>query len=360
MNHKMRLRGAILGAGLILAGPVPLASAVTNPARSSSSMMNQIYVGDHLHTMGILGQRFFVAGHEAAGMSDDGGKSWKPMSSLKGADVMSWTTSSQTILAGGHVGLFKSTDKGATFKKMKFYGSTSDVHAIGASGKYVYLGSPQVGLLMSTDGGVTWKMRNAKVGQNFMGSMLVDPKNPKRIIAPDMSAGLTISSDAGLTWSPFGGPAGPMAVAWNSKNMKDIAAIGMMSSGITSDGGKTWKELRLPSGAAAIEYSSDGKKLIVGALVGNKAQIYSSVDRGKSWQTPAPAVTAKKVAAMDPNMPGMDHVEVASSSRPLALTLGTFGFGTSSVFVTALLLRRKDRAKIAEKKSMLASRGAGK
>jgi len=293
-------------------------------------------------------------------MSDNGGSSWTSMPSLKGADVMSWTTSSKTILAGGHNGLFRSTDSGASFKKMKFYGSTSDVHAIGAAGKIIYLGSPQVGLLMSTDGGATWKMRNSKVGQNYMGSMLVDPNNPKRIIAPDMSAGLAMSSDGGLTWSSLGGPGGPMAVAWNPKNIKVIAAIGMMSGGISTDAGKTWKLLTLPGGAAAIDFSPDGKKIFVGVLVGSKAQIYSSTNHGKTWQTSTAITPAKKVAAMDPNMPGMNHVQLASSNRPLALTLGTFGVGTSSVFVTAFLMRRKDRAKIAIKKSELASRGAGK
>lgn len=342
--------------GLLAVSPVG-ADASSNP---NSSMKNQIYVGDHLHTMSVMGNRFFVTGHDGAGMSDDGGRSWVATPSLNGADVMSWTTSSKTILAGGHIGLFISSDEGTTFKKIMFFGSASDVHAIGASGKLVYLGSPQVGLLMSTDSGITWKMRNAKVGQNFMGSMLVDPKNPKRIIASDMGAGLTMSTDAGLTWSPIGGPAGPMAVAWNSKNSKDIAAIGMMSSGVSDDGGKTWKEIRLPAGAAAIAYSADGRKLIAGVLVNTKAQIYTSSDRGKSWQTPTGSVVVKKVAVMDPNMPGMVHTEEVSTQRPLALTLGTFGFGTTSVFITALLLRRKDRATHAAKKSTMASRGAGK
>lgn len=357
MTKNLRLGIGIAVATLALSLSQPVAQAASG---QTGSMMNQIYVGDHLHTMSILGHRFFVTGHDGAGMSNNGGSSWTSMPSLNGADVMSWTTSSKTILAGGHNGLFKSTNNGVSFKKMKFYGSTSDVHAIGASGKIVYLGSPQVGLLMSTDGGTTWKMRNSKVGQNYMGSMLVDPKNPKRIIAPDMSAGLAMSTDGGLTWSSLGGPGGPMAVAWNPKNIKVIAAIGMMSGGISTDAGKTWKDLRLPSGAAAIDFSSDGKKMYVGVLVGTKAQLYTSVNQGKSWQTSAAATTAKKVAAMDPNMPGMNHVELASANRPLALTLGTFGVGTSSVFATAFIMRRKDRAKIAVKKSALASRGAGK
>lgn len=357
MRHITRLGVGFGMASLLVTGPLTGAQAASSPA---GSIMNQVYVGDHLHTMTVTGNRFFVTGHDGAGMSDNGGSSWASIPSLKGADVMSWTTSSKTILAGGHNGLFRSTNNGATFKKMKFYGSTSDVHAIGASGKNVYLGSPQVGFLMSTDGGTTWKMSNSKVGQNFMGSMLIDPKNPKRIIAPDMSAGLAISSDGGLTWSSLGGPGGPMAVAWNSKNTKEIVAIGMMGGGISMDAGKTWKELRLPSGAAAIDFSADGKKIYVGVLVGTKAQIYSSMNLGKSWQTSATPTTTKKVAGMDPNMPGMNHVELASADRPLALTLGTFGFGTSSVFIGALLLRRKDRRNLANKKALLASRGAGK
>lgn len=357
MTKTLRLGIGIAIATLAFGGSIPLADASSNLA---GSMMNQVYVGDHLHTMTVMGKRFFVTGHDGAGMSMNGGSSWTSMPSLNGADVMSWTTSSKTILAGGHNGLFKSTNNGVSFKKMKFFGSTSDVHAIGAAGKIVYLGSPQVGLLMSTDGGATWKMRNSKVGQNYMGSMLVDPSNPKRIIAPDMSAGLAMSSDGGLTWSSLGGPGGPMAVAWNPKNLKEIAAIGMMSGGISTDAGKTWKVLPLPGGAAAIDFSPDGKKIYVGVLVGSKAQLYSSINLGKSWQTSATPVATKKVAVMDPNMPGMDHVELASPDRPLALTLGTFGFGTFSVFVGALLLRRKDRKSLEKKKALLASRGAGK
>lgn len=346
MRQISKLGVGITLVGMIIASSPSGANAASQP---TGSMSNQIYVGDHLHTMSVMGNRVFMTGHDSAGMSDDGGRSWKHMTTLDGADVMGWTTTSNMILAGGHSGLFASTNKGVTFKRITFFGSTSDVHAIGASGKYVYLGSPQVSLLMSSDGGRSWKMRNSKIGASFMGSMLVDPKNPKHVIAPDMSLGLAVSSDGGLTWASLGGPAGPMAVAWNPKNRKEIAAIGMMSGGYSLDGGKNWKPLHLPSGAAAIDYSTDGKRLVVGVLVGNKAQVVTSLDHGKSWQAPSRTVTAKPVVAMDPNMPGMNHAEAAPAERPLAMTLGTFGFGTSSVFITALIMRRKDRSKLAAK-----------
>lgn len=360
MKQKTKLVLTILSASLAMAGPIPIMAAGAHAATSSKSASSEVFVGDHLHTMSVMGSRYFMTGHESAAMSLDGGKSWKPMHSLDGADVMSWTSSSQGLLAGGHVGLFKSRDKGSTFQKVSFFGATSDVHAIGASNKTAYLGSPQVGLLASTDGGVTWKMRNSKFGQNFMGTMLVDPKDPKRVIAPDMSTGLSISTDGGITWSSLGGPSGPMAVAWNSRNVKEIAAIGMMNGGISADGGRTWKNLPLPNGAAAIVFSADGKRLVVGVLHGNKGQIFTSSNRGKSWFPSNPVNQPKKVVAMDPNMPGMTHVEPASANRPLALLVGTFGFGTATVFGTAFLIKRKDQAKLAAKKRTLASRGSSK
>src|SRR3989442_6993082 len=69
----------------------------------------------------------------------------------------------------------------------------------------VYLGSPKAGLLASTDGGNSWQVRNAQAGRSFMGTILVDPTDSARLIAPDMAAGLSVSNDGGRTWKPLGG-----------------------------------------------------------------------------------------------------------------------------------------------------------
>ncbi len=349
--------GLVISVAMTLGGS-SIAYAEKLNQSSNPSLLHEIFVGSHLHTMTVMGDKLFVTGHDGAGMSSDGGRTWNSLSALNAADIMSWTSTPTSILAGGHVGLFKSTDKGLTFKKVKFFGSVTDVHAIGSSGRVVYIGSPQIGFLISDNGGSTWKLRNAKIGQGFMGSMLIDPKNPKRIVAPDMSQGLVTSADGGLTWTSFGGPPGPMALAWNPKNRKVIAAIGMMTSGITSNGGKTWTEISVPTGAAAIDFSADGKNLIVASLVGTKAEIFSSANQGKSWQQSSSPPAAKKQLAMDPNMPGMDHLNSTETSRPVALALGTFGVGTSAVFVTAIFLRKKDQATLAAKRTSLTSRGS--
>lgn len=86
-----------------------------------------------------------------------------------------------------------------------------------------------------------------------------------------------------------------------------------------------------------------------------------------SASTPTPVATEE----MDPNMPGMDdsdshstpdsHSEPVTSQtqeRPLKATLGIFGFGTISVLLSAVLLRRKDR-KLALAKQMARAEKVG-
>lgn len=357
----MVLSAAVLGVGLIIGGVFYMNNQSGNSPTASSSNKSQVYVGGDLHTLTAVGGQLYVTGHEAAGVSADGGKSWMSIPSLNNADVMAWSKTSTAFLVGGHSGLFRSTDGGATFTKIAFYGDASDVHSIGAAGDTIYLGSPQIGLLLSTDGGTTWKLRNKEVGQGFMGSMLVDPTNPQRVIAPDMQTGLVTSNDGGVTWTSLGGPTGAMSVAWNPINFEQIAAIGMSGGAISNDGGRTWEQLSLPQGASALAYSVNGQKLNVATLIGTNAQIFTSDDKGKNWNmASAMSTNSSDTPTMDPNMPGMEHTDATSTKRPLAIVLGTFGLGTSSVFLAAGFLRRKDRARKLAKRATHATSGTHK
>lgn len=197
---------------------------------------------------------------------------------------MGWASASDAVLVGGHPGLYRSTDGGATFSKASGAGAVGDVHAIGGTGKTVYVGSPESGLLASSDGGKTWKTVNAEVGRSFMGTILVDPKDPRRLIAPDMSSGLQTSADGGKTWKELGGPMGAMAAAWNPEDMNRIIAVGMDGAQLSTDGGRTWKEADLPEGTSAVGYDAAGSTLYAGALDGQNARTYRSTDGGTTWK----------------------------------------------------------------------------
>lgn len=238
-------------------------------------------VGGDLHTVAALEDALYVGGHAAAAVSTDDGRTWSDIPSLQGADAMGWAVTSDAILAGGHPGLFGSDDGGATFSKMPT--PFADVHGLGGAGDTAYAASPESGLLVSTDGGANWEVRNAEVGRSFMGTILVDPADPARLIAPDMAGALAVSTDGGATWSALGGPSGAMAAAWNPSDTDEIIAVGMSGSARTTDGGATWEELGLPRGASAVSYAEDGSAIYAGVLSGVQAVTYVSTDGGSTW-----------------------------------------------------------------------------
>jgi photosystem II stability/assembly factor-like uncharacterized protein len=259
---------------------VPSSWAATQPTKPPKMMT---FVGGDIHTLTFTKDGLFVTGHEGGSFSTNEGVKWKSVAAFKGADIMAWATMDSGYLAGGHNGLFRSTNGGKFFTRVSFYGKASDVHSLGATAKNVYMGSPQVGFLRSTNSGKSWKVVNEKFGEGFMGSMLVDPANPLRVIAPDMNNGLVITTDGGKSWMRFGGPSGVMSVAWNPKNHQEIVALNMELGAVTKNNGKTWSTFPVPMGSSAVAVSSDGLRLLVAVLTGDEAKIFSSADMGKSW-----------------------------------------------------------------------------
>lgn len=268
---------------LILGFSLSVTSSASAASTSKVVKRATTFVGGDVHTLTFTKDGLFVTGHEAGSKSTDEGISWKSIPSLNNVDVMAWATTKLGYLAGGHDGLYRSTNNGKNFTRLSFYNKASDVHALGAAGKNVYLGSPQVGFLRSIDNGKSWKIVNTKFGQGFMGTLLVDPLNPLRVIAPDMSNGLVETTDGGKSWARFGGPQGVMSIDWNPKNRKEIVALGMGVGGITKDNGKTWSEISVPKGASAIAFHPTGSSIFVAFLVGDKASILGSDDLGKHW-----------------------------------------------------------------------------
>jgi hypothetical protein len=77
---------------------------------------------------------------------------------------------------------------------------------------------------------------------------------------------------------------------------------------------------------------------------------------------PTPDPHSSDMPGMSGDMPGMSggdgHSDTVAIDRPLAPVLGTFGGGTSAVMLTAVFLRRKDRAANAAKQASRAARKA--
>ena len=328
-----------------------------SPGHSSDeATSNKVFVGGDIHTLTYKAGEIEISGHESTAVTRDFGAHWSSIKALENADIMSWAANDSKIFAGGHTGMFISPVNKKAFSKINFYRGITDIHAVGASGQYVYVASPDFGLIASTDGGEKWAALNTQIGQGFMGTLLVDPANPLKVLAPDMQLGLMGTSDGGKTWRAMGGPMGSMSIARNPTNTNEITVLGMSGAQSTKDGGATWSEISIPTNTGAFAYADDGKTLYAAALDAMPyAHIFRSVDGGKNWSLPTNSSLVKKKSAstkvstteMEPNMPDMDHSTPNENhdeeDRPLAATLGVFGLASSIVFSSAFLLKRKDK-----------------
>lgn len=269
-----------LAAALMVAGAL---YSATGGGAAVDTTTSAPYVGGDLHSLTAVGDRLYIAGHAAAAVSTDGGRGWAPLDTLQGADAMGWAQTSSGLLAGGHPGLYRSTDGGGSFARLTGPDAIPDVHALGAVGATAYLATPQAGLRVSTDGGRTWLPRNPTAGRSFMGTLLVAPDDPQRVVATDMRTGLVESRDGGVSWTSIGGPQGVMAATWNPVNRQQIVVVGTTGSAITRDGGRTWSVLAVPENASTATMSPDGRTLYVAALDGEHAITFASTDDGLTW-----------------------------------------------------------------------------
>jgi hypothetical protein len=248
------------------------------------------FVGGDLHSLVVdtaVTGRLYVGGHEGVAVSANGGRSWRSVESLSGADAMGWAFTGDRVLVGGHPGLFVSEDGGRSFEMRNEGLPATDVHALGAGEGVIYGASPVAGVFASTDGGTTWQLRTGEVGHSFMGRILVEPQDPDHLIAPDMQAGAVESSDGGRTWRALGGIGGAMWVTWDPANTEHLIVSGMGEAAESTDGGASWRPITVPQGASIVEMDhTDPAVLYAATLDGTNAVISVSRDGGASWAMP--------------------------------------------------------------------------
>lgn len=274
-----------LAAGLVaLVVVAALATRAGDSGSRGSDGAAGSFVGGDLHTLVIdpaNPQRLFVAGHQAAGTSTDGGRTWSQVPSLTNADGMGWAFVGDTVWMGGHPGLRQSA-AGGDFESAGGELSSSDVHGLGGTGGVLYAASPGRGLLASTDDGETWEVRSTGAGQGLMGAIVVDPADPDHLLAPDMQAGVVESRDGGRTWEPLGSPGMAMSVTTVGGSIDDLVVAGNGQAARSRDGGRTWEPIEVPGATLVVAGAEDGS-LYAAALDGDVARVSRSTDDGASW-----------------------------------------------------------------------------
>jgi hypothetical protein len=274
-------------AGVVAVAFVGIAVWATRPDAPSGGGAAPFTGGD-LHSFVVVpasARQLFAGGHQAVSASTDGGATWSQVESLADADAMGWAFLDDSIWVGGHPGLEVSTDGGRTFEPHNGGLPATDIHALGGSGRMLYAASPAAGFLASADGGTTWEVRHPTIGQGFMGAMLVDPKDPDRIVAPDVSAGAVESTDGGRTWRQLGGIQGAMWVSWDPTDTERIVVSGMDTAATSTDGGKSWSPLPVPAGASVVQIDPNDPSTWYAAALSEDGTVTVSMssDEGSTW-----------------------------------------------------------------------------
>lgn len=261
---------------IVAALVIAVGTYLTQKSDAGSGRGSGPVVGGDLHALGEAGDRLLLGGHGGAGYRGPTDV-WTQIESLDDKDVMGWAESSENVLAGGHEGLYVSTDGGSTFEQAAGL-PVSDVHGLGASESVIYVASPEAGILVSTDEGETFEPRSTE-GVDFMGTIWVDPSNPDVAIAPSMQAGAVKTTDGGRSWAAMGSGTGSMSVAVGDGGQL-LFVIGMWNAQVSTDGGETWTATAIPDNTSAASYTADGT-LVVGVLDGDRATVYEQV--GSEW-----------------------------------------------------------------------------
>lgn len=292
MNRRQVLgfrRNWLIGGALALAVVVAIVlSAVVRDrggSRSNQTRASGGYVGGDFHSLvadPLIANRLFVGGHQAVSVSTDGGATWATVPSLAGADAMGWSFDATTIWVGGHPGLARTT---LTDDKVQRSPSLAgaDIHALGGDDRVMYAAGPSIGFIKSIDDAANWATVSTTNGQSFFGRILVDAADVNHVVVADAGNGVLASRDGGATWDQL--TSTPSSWVSSPDGLATLYASGGDQVTVSNDGGATWSSIDLPESATIVEADpTTPKRLYAGSHVGDRVQVLSSDDSGKTWQ----------------------------------------------------------------------------
>ncbi|KUL46995.1 F510_1955 family glycosylhydrolase [Streptomyces regalis] len=231
----------------------------------------------HIHGLGLVDQRLYVATHEGIHTPDAQGKPQLVGDSTD--DFMGFTVAQDTTFyasghpsEGGNKGLIRSTDAGETWTSLSLSGQ-ADFHALDHAHGSIYAYDATNGLLRVSEDGTTWK----DGAQLQALDIAVSPEDPGLVLATT-TEGVARSTDGGKTFAKGEQPV--MAfLSWSAKDaLYGIDTSGGLNRSI--DGGATWKKVStVPGGRPQALTAVDAGHVLAATQDG----VYESKNGGETF-----------------------------------------------------------------------------
>jgi photosystem II stability/assembly factor-like uncharacterized protein len=192
-------------------------------------------------------------------------------------------------------GVFRSADRGATWRLRSAGLVGSDVHAlvsVPASPSTVYAGTYGDGVHRTTDGGLTWSRRG--LAGRVVNDLAVHRSSSLTVYAAT-DRGVYKTTDGGLTWRLItSGFAAVNGIAVAPSNAAVVYAVNWAGVVKSVDAGRTWQRLSVPADAGywsvAVHPGSSARVWVGARLLGDNT-VLRSTDGGRTWRSAAACPT---------------------------------------------------------------------
>jgi parallel beta-helix repeat protein len=234
----------------------------------------------------------YISGNFGVIKTTDSGISWEDVGITKACRALTVDPQDPNIMyaatpyPGGGNYLYKSLDGGDTWKEYAIgYNSFLCLVVNPQDSDILYGGDSNLGVFESLEGGATWIPINEGIKANIVYDSAVDPNDPDILLA-GTQAGL-FKRDPDSVWTQLTHEAVYYSIAYDPTNSNTIYVGQQYTLAKTTDYGNTWEETTVSpsSGVASIAVDpQDSNILYLGVfyVLGNKGEIYKSIDGGKN------------------------------------------------------------------------------